>query len=355
MKRSLLLLASFAAAASAGTLYLPAYPAAILVFDESQGQIVDRIPLETGTPMSVRLSPDHKKIYVTTVDHNGIEVIDVATRKVVNHFVLNTATTQYRFRGGAVDPAGKLFYTVTREIDNLPEHFDVKHAKYTVIDLEQQKIVKTGDMSIEDERTGRLSYEVSPDGKYLYQFGPKIKILQSADFKVLDELDLAQPDFGVMENVHLGSDLDLISQPGTHTSVFNSSDPIVHNRVFGLARLDLGTRHVEYNPIGPAPAGMAGLQVTPDKKTAYTVVANGANGNKRCEFWRFDLTNDRLTQRAEVPCRTRFSFGMSSDGKKLYIYGAGFEIEVYDAATLQLEKTWDLKTDITYAGIAVLP
>jgi DNA-binding beta-propeller fold protein YncE len=355
MKRSLLLLALFAAVASAGTLYLPAYPAAVLVFDESKGEIVDRIPLETGTPMSMRLAPDHKKIYVTTIDHNGIEVIDVATRKVINHFVLNTATKQYRFRGGAVDTDGKLFYTVTREIDKLPEHFDVAHAKYTVIDLEQQKIVKTVDMPIEDERTNRLSFEVSPDGKYLYQFGPKITILRASDFKVVDTLDLAQPDFGAMENVHLGSDLDLISQPGMHTSVFNSADPIVHNKVFGLARLDLGTRQVNYTPIGPAPAGMAGLQVTPDKKLAYTVVANGANGNKRCEFWAFDLTSDRITQKAEVPCRTRFSFGMSSDGKKLYIYGAGFEIEVYDTATLKLEKTWDLQNDITYAGIAVLP
>jgi DNA-binding beta-propeller fold protein YncE len=355
MKRLFALLVLSVAVASAGTLYLPAYPAAVLVFDESKGQIVDRIPLETGTPMSIRLAPDHKKLYVTTIDHNGIEVIDIATRKVVNHFELNTPNTQYRFRGGAVDPSGKLFYTVTREIDKLTDHFDVKRAKYTVIDLEQHKIVKTVDMPVEDERTNRLSYEVSPDGKYLYQFGPKIKILQTADFKMLDELDLAQPNFGAMENVHLGSDLDLISQPGVHTSVFNSSDPVVHNRVFGLARLDLATRQVTYDPIGPAPAGMAGLQVTPDKKTAYTVVANGANGNKRCEFWKFDLTSDRLTQKEEVSCRTRFSFGISSDGQKLYIYGAGFEIEVYDTATLKLEKTWDLHNDVTYAGIAVLP
>lgn len=349
------LLALFAAAASAGTLYLPAYPAAVLVFDESKGEIVDRIALETGTPMSMRLAPDHKKIYVTTIDHNGIEVIDVATRKVTNHFELNTPTKQFRFRGGAVSPDGKLFYTVTKEIDKLTEHFEVARAKYTVIDLEQQKIVKTADMSREDERSNRLSFEVSPDGKFLYQFGPKITILQTSDFKVVNTLDLAAPDAPGMDNVHLGSDLDLISQPGVHTSIFNSADPIVHNRVFGLARLDLATRQVNYNPIGPAPGGMAGLQVTPDKKFAYTIVANGANGNKRCEFWAFDLSSDRLTQKAEVPCRTRFSFGMSSDGKKLYIYGAGFEIEVYDAATFKLEKTWDLQNDVTYAGLVVLP
>src|ERR1700733_8483506 len=114
MKRLFPLLALFAAVASAGTLYLPAYPAAVLVFDEAKGQIVDRIPLVTGTPMSIRLAQDHKKIYVTTIDHNGIEVIDVATRKVINHFELNTATKQFRFRGGAADADGKFFYTVTR-------------------------------------------------------------------------------------------------------------------------------------------------------------------------------------------------------------------------------------------------
>jgi len=355
MKRLFPLLALFSAAACAGTLYLPAYPNAVLVFDESKGQIVDRIPLETGTPMSMRLAPDHKKIYVTTIDHNGIEVIDIAQRKVINHFELNTPTTQYRFRGGAVDPEGKFFYTVTREIDRLPEHFDVKRAKYTVIDLEQHKIVRTADMTVEDERTNRLSYEVSPDGKYLYQFGPKIKIMQTSDFKVVDELDLAEPEYGAMENVRLGGDLDLISQPGFHTSIFNSSDPIIHNRVFGLARLNLGTREVDYNPIGPAPPGMAGIQITPDKKSAFTVVTNGGIENKHCEFWRFDLANDRLAQKADVPCRSRFTLGMSSDGKKLYIYGAGFEIEVYDAATLKWEKTWDLHNDVTYAGMAVLP
>ena len=59
---------------------------------------------------------------------------------------LNTATAQCRFRGGAVSPDGKLFYTVTKEIVKFPEHFEVGKAKYTVIDLTEQKIVRTADM-----------------------------------------------------------------------------------------------------------------------------------------------------------------------------------------------------------------
>jgi hypothetical protein len=64
----------FGASALAGTLYLPAYPAAVLVFDEAKGQIVGRIALTAGTPMSIRLAPDRKKIYVTIIDHNRIDL-----------------------------------------------------------------------------------------------------------------------------------------------------------------------------------------------------------------------------------------------------------------------------------------
>jgi len=362
--RKLTLLAASCAAlagiASAGTLYLPAYPAAVLVFDEDKAQIVDRIPLQTGTPMSIKLSADHKKIYVTTIDKNGIEVIDVATRKVINHFALNTPTKQYRLFAGTPDPTGKFYYAVSKEITKFPEHYEVAKPKYTVIDLEQQKIVKTVDITKEEEPQNQGDFgagwlEISPDGKYLYQFGEKISILQASDFKVVDHIDLATPDAPGIENVHFGTDLDLINSPGEHTGMFVWSDPVVHNRVFGLARFDLTTKQIDFKPIGPAPAGMAGIQVTPDKKWAYTVVANGKHGNKRCEFWAFDLSTDRITQKAEVPCRTRFTLGISTNGKKLYIYGAGFDIEVYDAATLKLEKTWDLNNDVTYAGIVVIP
>ena len=363
--RQLTILAACCAAlarfASAGTLYLPAYPSAVLVFDEDKAQIVDRIPLATGTPMSIRLSPDHKRIYVTTIDHNGIEVIDVATRKVINHFELNTPTKQYRLFNGTADPEGKFFYAVTKEITKFPEHFEVAKPKYTVIDLEQQKIVKTVDIPKEEEAQNQGDYgvgwlEISPDGKYLYQFGEKITILQAPDFKVVDHIDLPSPDAPGMENVHFGSDLDLINSPGEHTGMFVWSDPVVHNRVFGLARFDLTTRHIDFNPIGPAPAGMAGIEVTPDKKWAYTVVTNWDPRDQALRVLGVRSEHsDRITQRAEVPCRTRFTLGISTDGKKLYIYGAGFDIEVYDAATLKYEKTWDLNNDVTYAGIVVLP
>src|ERR1700745_2907239 len=96
----LVLLMLLPGVAPGATLFLGGYPDSIIVFDEAKGQIVDRIPLSTGLPSSMRLSEDRKKIYVTTNDHNGIEVIDAVTHKVTNHFVLDTAVKRFRFNGG---------------------------------------------------------------------------------------------------------------------------------------------------------------------------------------------------------------------------------------------------------------
>ena len=64
---------------------------------------------------------------------------------------------------------------------------------------------------------------------------------------------------------------------------------------------------------------------------------------------------DNESNVSEFPCRPRFTFGISSDGKHLYLYGAGFEIEVWDAVTLKLERVIDLQNDVTMGGIVVIP
>jgi len=358
MKKLFLTLTATCAAASAGTLYMGAYPNAVLVFDEAQGKIVDRIPITTGLPGQLRLSQDRKKIFVTTLDRSGIEVIDIATRKVIDKFTLNTETKRYRLGGGAPDPEGKFIYTTTTEIEKKVDRFEIGKPKYTVIDIAQHKIDRTVDIPAGDENANRGgfggAFEISPDGKYLYQFRDKVIILNTSDFKEVERIDLAKPELPSLETVGFGGVLDSLNTvAGQRVTLVTSTDPIVHNRTFGIGRFDMTSRKFSFTPIGPAPNAAGAFHVTPDSKAGYTVISNGQHGNRRCEFWAFDLTSNRLARTMEVPCRSRFSFGMSTDGKKLYIYGAGFEIEVYDAATLKYERTWDLNNDVTGSMIAL--
>ena len=56
----------------------------------------------------------------------------------------------------------------------------------------------------------------------------------------------------------------------------------------------------------------------------------------------------RVQDKAEFPCRTRFSFGISANGQKLYIWGASFDMEVYDSRTLKRERTISVAADLFY-------
>jgi hypothetical protein len=348
--------AGLPAAAPAGTMILGAYPNSLIVFDESKGTLIQRIPLATGLPTSMRLSNDNKRIYVGTITTGGIEVFDVATRKVVNSFSLNTPTTKYRFGGGVPDPTGRYYYTVGLKIDKDIDRYTISDPQYFVIDMQLKKVVRSATVAKEDDgpNVGRASFSISPDGKSLYLFRDKVVIVDTATLKAVDRFDLAKPEGTGLEGVNFGGGVEAIRSSTEYVSLFTATDPYVHNKVFGVGRFDLVARHFTFVPIGPAPQSIAGLEVTPDRKEGFTVVTNNTLGNKRCEFLRFDMATNKVLNRSEFPCRTRFSFGMSNDGNKLYIYGASFDVEVYDAKTLQHEKTWDLGNDATGAGLVVL-
>src|SRR5690349_14034056 len=69
-------------------LYIGTWPDKILIIDERQQKVIGDIKLQTGTPLNVTLSQDHKKLFVLTTKM-GIEVVDLAARKVTTHFDLN--------------------------------------------------------------------------------------------------------------------------------------------------------------------------------------------------------------------------------------------------------------------------
>jgi DNA-binding beta-propeller fold protein YncE len=349
-------LAAWSVSVQGSTLFLGAYPDQVLVFDDAKGQMETKIKLSTGLPTSLSISMDRKTIYATTNDHDGIEVIDVASRKVISHFTLDTPTTKYRMNGAVPDPTNKFLYCITTEIVKRADHYDVGRPKYTMIDVAAQKIAKTVEIEKEDLPGntgffGRFGFEVSTDGKYLYQFRDKVAILDAATLKVVQRMDLAKPDDPLMLRLGYGEQINSLRRPGYHISLFNAADPFVHHNVFGIARFNLNTKEVEFTPIGPAVEEMSGLQVSADMKDAWTVATLGGElGNKRCEFWHFELTSNKVTQKSEFPCRTNEysnEFVLSSDGKKLYTYGNGFDIQIYDSATLKHEGTWDMNSDCT--------
>ncbi|MEL0251684.1 MAG: hypothetical protein VW935_07020 [Novosphingobium sp.] len=345
------------APAQASTVFMGSYPDKMLIVDEATGEIKDRITLASGLPTSMRISNDQKKIYVTTITTSGIEVIDTATKKVTNSFSLNTPTTRYRFGGGVPDPTGKYFYTMLQKFEKLQDRWTVSPQMFGVIDLTKKAVVRTADVPDEDVRNGagRGNYMLSKDGSTLFLIRDKVLVIDTAALKVKDRLEFSKPEATGIEGVSFGGGVEALRNPDQYVSMFTAQDPYIRNKVYGVGRFDLVSNSFDFRPIGPAPVGggMAGLQVSKDMKEGWTVVTQEKVGNKRCEFWHLDLTTNLVKNKAEFPCRTRFQFGMSGDGKLLYIYGASYDIEMYDAQTLQHVKTIDLGNDTTGAGMII--
>ncbi|WP_421885451.1 YncE family protein [Novosphingobium sp.] len=345
--------------AHASTVFMGSYPDKMLIVDEATGTVKDRITLASGLPTSMRISNDNKKIYVTTITTSGIEVIDTATKKVVNSFSLNTPTTRYRFNGGVPDPSGKFFYTTLQKFEKLQDRWLVSPQMFAVIDLTKKAVTRTAEVPEEDSRNPnagwRTGYMMSNDGKTLFLIRDKVLIVDTADLKVKDRLEVSKPEATGIEGVSFGGGVETLRSATEYVSMFTAQDPYIRNKVYGVGRFNLATKAFDFRPIGPAPVGggMGGLQVSKDMKEGWTVVTQEKVGNKRCEFWHLDLTTNLVKNKAEFPCRSRFQFGSSGDSKLLYIYGASYDIEMYDAQTLQHVKTVDLGNDTTGAGMII--
>ncbi len=364
-------LACFAAAASAATsgrptgglYYLGVWPHTILVMDEHKDAPVDKIQIKTGAPFNLILSSDKKKLYVTTIERSGIETIDLASRKLVDSFVLDSGGRRERLAAVAVDSAGKYLYSIISPAVKQIDSFDIEPAEFAVVDLAQHKIVRRvpfpkdintfGVTGLFGAYSGGL--KLSPDDKVLYLFHDNIYAFDTTDFKLVDTLNLAKPTVPGMATLALNLFDDAYGASSSVTSLFVSSDPIVHKPAFGLATVDLATRKFDFTPIGPYTSGLMELFLSPDRSTGYTVSITGQNGNRHTEFWVLDMNSKQIVQRAEFPGRRRFNFALSPSGDTLFIYVAGFEVDCYDAKTLKHTHTIDLGADVTTPNMIVIP
>jgi hypothetical protein len=349
-KLGLLLLLASGMTDAKTMLYLGTWPGQVLVIDESTYSIVNKIQMKTDVPRNLVLTQDRSKLIVVTLKDTGIETIDLAKGEVVDSFVLGSTTNRVSMAGLAIDPTGQFIYSNITTSKKLIDRWEIGSPKLSIIDLKQHKIVKEVEVPVSEraQASGGYrggNYRVSPDGKFLYQFGNAINIYDTTTLKKVQTIDLTKPTFA--------PEVDPNDGPDTLTGIFNTDDPVVHREVFGIATFHLNERKFEFTPVGPTEQGLSNIRYTPDHKKAYAVAITGTHGDRHCEFWGIDVPQGKLVQRQEFACRPRFSFSTSSNGSDLFIYSAGFELEVYDSATMKLQKTVSMDADITTSMVTV--
>ena len=74
--------------AGTGTIFMGSYSGHITAVDEATEK-VSQIPLKTGGPFVVRLSPDRTRFYVQSANQEHFEVVDVRNRQSLDSFTLS--------------------------------------------------------------------------------------------------------------------------------------------------------------------------------------------------------------------------------------------------------------------------
>ena len=330
-----------------GTLYLGGRPNHIFVIDEASEKVVGDIRCKTGTPARMQLSQDHKRFYLTNIAYEDVEIVDIASRQVVDNFRLSEGNKKVRIFGMEADPLNRFMILLTKTATKLQDRFQVGNPTLLQYDLKEHKVMRTIPWPHGEEQEF-ANMRFSQDGKLLYFFGEDILIYDTTDFKQVDKWELSRPIEDGFGRINLSGMDDSYEEPGFFTGLFQVQDPVENRRIMGVARVNFDKKSVEYYPLGPA-SGVS-FSLAPGRQLAYGLHQDIGN----YEFWTFDLANHRVEKKAEFPGRPRMALKTSSNGKVLYIFQAGNTIDLYEAATYKYLRTITLDADMT-TGLYVMP
>ena len=329
-----------------GTIYMATYDKAITVIDEATLTVRGKIPLQSGIPNELLLSPDRKRLYVIDATNQQVETVDLEQARSVDRFTLTDGRTQVRMNGVQVAPDGSYAVFATRAYTKGRDRYDIGPSVLLRYDMQRKQVTDTIPWPDDKERN-RVRMMFSPDGSLLYLFAGDIVALETHGFTEVDRWELSEPFEPGLGRLGFGFPTNFYEEPGIHTGLFRITDPVQNRRMMGVARVDMAARDVDFYTLGPSEP--VGFTLAPDGKKAYGLYSEIG----RYEFWTFDLEGRRVENRQPFEGRPRMGLLTSTNGELLYILRAGATIDVYDANTYQHQRTVTL--DVDMQGYILVP
>jgi hypothetical protein len=321
---------SIAAAVEPRVLLVGVWPNRLRFFDESTEEPIAEMQLRYGAVTNVFGSDrtaDFRRFFFVTDRMEAVEVVDIASRTVVDEVKLSSPERRVRMYGAAPDAAGKVLYltvdAVGMEVDRfLPENVDV--VRY---DLENHRILESFSLPSEIEAPMLPPLlRPAPDGKTLYVLSQNIYVLDLETHQIADKIDFSKPRAPGYGAPGMAS-APFEASPGILYGFYRSPDPVLGKTMFGISRVDLGRREVTTFDVS-TDVNVEWFTLSPDGTRAYAGMG---------DMVAVDLETRRILARKEGVERGRQNTAMvvSSDGTKLFVGGVGPLIQVYDAQTLE--------------------
>jgi hypothetical protein len=339
-------------AAGTGTIFMGSYSGHITAVDEATEKVT-KIPLQTGAPFVVRLSPDRTRFYVQSANHEHFEVVDVRRRQSLDRFTLGDARRHVRALAFETDPQHKTMVLIARTDTKLIDRWQIGTPEFIQYDLAEHRVLRTIPWPADFEPSYYgLALRFSPDGKLLYVFAHRILIFDTETFQQVDSWDLSVPNESGLGRLDPGSFDESTDRPGFVTGLFTLRDAVQRRNLLVVGQIDLVAKTVETFPLGPAPVGGdISFTIAPDRSRGHVLHAQIG----RHELWTVDMKARRVVSRVTVPSRPRMQVRASSSGQLLYFYEAGRLIELYSADAAKRLRTISLDSDMMYGTFVILP
>ena len=342
--------ARIASGQQTATWYIPTYTHDILVWDEASEQIVDRIEVEHLIPNETTLNEARDRLYVQDATMQHVEIVDLATRRVVDSFSLNEGDTWVRINELAVHPSDEQALLTVKRYTKGRDRYTVEGPFILEYDLRTKEVTDTLEWPDGRERDRGFNFRYSPDGNTLYYFAGDVIALDAETYEELDRWELSEPLEPGLGQGDFGLNPGTYDEPGVATSLIRMTDPVQNRSMLGIAEVRLTDQEVDFFTIGTT-GPLRGFALAPGGDKAYALYSEIG----QYEFWEFDLANRTLARRHPFPGRPRMGLQASADGQKLYVHVAGNTIDVYDVNTFELLRTVEFDEDMTLGNVSVVP
>jgi DNA-binding beta-propeller fold protein YncE len=337
------------AAAQTATWYISTYTDEMLVWDEASEEVIDRIKMNRIIPDDVQLNESKTRLYVGDASAEHIQIVDIASREVIDEITLSDGDVTVRINSFAPHPSDEKAVIFVRRHTKLKDRYVVDGPFILEYDLRTKQVTDTIPWP-DGEPRDNVGFRYSPDGETLYFYTNDIIAVDADTFEEVDRWEISQPLEPGLGRPSFNTASMTYDDPGVATSLFRMRDPVHNRTLVGIAEVRLSEKEINFFTVGPSEP-LRGFALAPGGDKAYALYQQIGE----YEFWEFDLVGQTLSRRVPFAGRPRMGIDVSADGTKVYVHVAGNTIDVYDAETLSLMRTVEFDEDMTLGNVAIIP
>jgi DNA-binding beta-propeller fold protein YncE len=292
----------------------------VQVIDGDTDAIIADIPMR-GATREVGLTADRKFMFVAANRHL-VHKVDLEQNKVVaTADVSNDGWDRLMF-GFVVDAEGKTGYGafMSRKTDK----GEVVIGKPVVAQFE----LATGKLLRSVEVPWGVGHLVSvKGGRTLYAFGKDLYKIDTSgsELKVTETVPMFDKGMNILPFWDYAFDNGGVASMNYYTEKF-----------MGLLLVDQQSGEINDIVLEGEPAMAYSVVLAPDRKKAYAVMD---------DLTVIDLAKKKYVASAPIKEGTSYGVNVSADGRKIYVAGGGSTLTVYDAATLKPLKVLQMASD----------